>query len=66
MRLRSPAYILLFICVLAAGCGSQAPRTPEAGELDRYLQENPEAAALGSQEEPAGLDGPSEIPGEED
>ncbi|QEF97806.1 hypothetical protein Mal15_18510 [Stieleria maiorica] len=59
----SPLTLFLLSLCLAAGCGSQGAPSPAPGELDRYLQENPEAAARGGQEEPAGFAGPTDAPG---
>ena len=53
---------VLLLCLFAAGCGSQNAVSPAPGELERYLQENPDAAARGGQAEPAGIDGPSTPP----
>jgi hypothetical protein len=54
--------LVLVLCIVAAGCGGQAAQGPAPGELDRYLSENPEAAARGGQGEPAGINGPAELP----
>ncbi len=53
---------VLSLCLVATGCGSQNALSPEPGELERYLEENPEAAARGGQAEPAGFNGPTEVP----
>ena len=46
-------FLIVFSCVLLplAGCsGSQTPSGPEKGSVQRYLDENPEAAARIDQE----------------
>ena len=54
--------LVLVLCTVEAGCGGQAAQGPAPGELDRYLSENPEAAARGGQTEPEGINGPGELP----
>ncbi|WP_345324202.1 hypothetical protein [Novipirellula rosea] len=62
MRSSPITLFVLLLCLGVAGCGSKDAVSPEPGELERYLQENPEAAARGGQAEPAGINGPTALP----
>ncbi|TWU18746.1 hypothetical protein [Allorhodopirellula heiligendammensis] len=63
MRSSTQTLVIFSLCLFTVGCGGREVQSPQAGELERYLQENPEAAARGGQKEPEGLSGPAELPG---
>lgn len=63
MRSGTFAFCFLSLCFALAGCGDSAS-SPAPGELESYLQANPEAAARGGQAEPEGINGPAALPGE--
>ncbi|TWT65320.1 hypothetical protein [Allorhodopirellula solitaria] len=52
----------LLLSSVIAGCSTSESFSPEEGELERYLQANPEAAALRGQGEPAGFGSAPEVP----
>jgi hypothetical protein len=53
---------ILILCALFSGCGSSGSvSSPQPGELTRYLQNNPDAPNS-SGGEPAGINGPTELP----
>ncbi len=65
MRSHVSASFLFLLFLFSIGCGGSTNSSPEPGELEQYLNENPEAAKLGGQPEPTGASGPVALPGEE-
>lgn len=57
-------YSLPLALLVTIGCSpGNSVATPQPGELDTYLQANPDAPRSSS-EEPAGIEGPTSLPGE--